>query len=217
MTNLLFDYDGTLHNCIKIYTPSFILAYNHLITSGYAKEKSFTDKEISKWLGYSSIDMWNLFMPSLPQNIKEECSKIIGNEMVNLVKKGKAQLYPAVTDTLSKLKQDGYNLIFLSNCKESYMNIHKEQFKLDKYFSEFYCTEAFSFKPKYEIFNCIKANHMGNWVVIGDRFHDMEIAEKHSLISIGCAYGYGSSEELKNASCIANTPYEIYDKIKNLT
>lgn len=213
MTNLLFDYDGTLHNCIKIYAPAFRLAYNYLINLGYAPAKAFTDEEISKWLGYSSVDMWNLFMPSLPTNIKEKCSKIIGDEMIRLVKRGKAQLYPNVINTLSKLTQDEYNLIFLSNCKESYMNIHKKQFNLDKYFSAFYCTESFSFKPKHEIFDFIKSNYTGDWIVIGDRFHDIEIAQRHNLKFIGCAYGYGTKDELAGANCIAEKPEELYSKI----
>lgn len=213
MTNLLFDYDGTLHNCIKIYAPAFRLAYNYLTCLGYAPAKTFTDKEISQWLGYSSIDMWNLFMPSLPADIKEKCSKIIGDEMIRLVKSGKAQLYPTVINTLSKLKKDKYTLIFLSNCKKSYMNIHKKQFDLDKYFSAFYCTEDFSFKPKYEIFSQVKSNYTGDWIVIGDRLHDIEIAQRFNLKFLGCAYGYGTREELIGADSIAEKPEELYSKI----
>ena len=93
------------------------------------------------------------------------------------------------------------------------MNIHKKQFNLDKYFSAFYCTESFSFNPKYEIFSQIKSNYTGDWIVIGDRLHDIEIAQRHNLKFIGCAYGYGKRKELEGADSIAEKPEELYSKI----
>ena len=39
MKYIIFDYDGTLHNSIKIYKPAFLKAYDYLISNGYAKEK----------------------------------------------------------------------------------------------------------------------------------------------------------------------------------
>ena len=32
--NIIFDYDGTLHNSIKIYGPAFRKAYEYLIKEG---------------------------------------------------------------------------------------------------------------------------------------------------------------------------------------
>ena len=44
------------------------LLLEKLLESGQAPAKEFTDKEISKWLGFSSIDMWNSFMPNLKED-----------------------------------------------------------------------------------------------------------------------------------------------------
>ena len=46
--NLIFDYDGTLHNCLKIYAPSFRKAFAWLTDNGYAEAKSYTDEEIAQ-------------------------------------------------------------------------------------------------------------------------------------------------------------------------
>ena len=46
--------------------------------------------------------------------------------------------------------------------------------------------------------------HPGQYIVIGDRFHDIETAVKNGLHSIGCAYGYGSAEELSDADITVN-------------
>ena len=39
---------------------------------------------------------------------------------------------------------------------------------------------------------------------------------KNNLMSIGCGYGYGSEDELKDADLIVNSIYEIPDAVKKL-
>ena len=209
MKYIIFDYDGTLHNSIKIYKPAFNKAYDYLVSNGYAQEREFTEAEISQYLGLSAKDMWNSFMPNLPSCEKEKCSSIIGEAMVEYISLGQAELYDGSVETLNKLKQLGYKLIFLSNCKVSYMKKHIEIFRLDKYFIDFYCSEDFDFNPKHEIFKVIKEKHQGDFIIVGDRFVDIEIAKKYNLYSIGCAYGYGNDKELKEADYIIDSINEI--------
>lgn len=204
MINLLFDYDGTLHNSIRIYAPAFLLAFDYLVSHGLAENKIWTEDEISQWLGFNSRDMWNTFMPDLPQFHKDECSRMIGEAMVGFVREGRAKLYPHAIEVIHKLRASGYSLILLSNCKHNYMQAQIEAFDLKNYFSAIYCSEDFGFIPKYDIFNTIKQKHAGEYIVIGDRFQDMEIAQKHGLKSIGCNYGYGKKSELLNATALAS-------------
>lgn len=213
--NIIFDYDGTLHESIKIYAPAFKKAYAYLVENGYAQDKIWREAEISKWLGYSSKDMWQEFMPELPSEIKEICSSIIGSSMLEYMQEGKAVLYEGSLKTLEKLRNMGYKLIFLSNCKVEYMEMHTRLFHLDKYFSDFYCTQQYDFAPKHEIFKDIRKNHKGSFIVVGDRFQDIEIATVHSLFSIGCAYGYGTLEELRDADVIVQSVDEIPKSLKS--
>ena len=209
MTNLLFDYDGTLHNSIKIYGPAFRTAYTYLVDHGFAYSKEFTDQEISHWLGFTAADMWKCFLPTLPEEEQKKCSAMIGKEMISLINKGMAELYPQAENILQLLKDLGYNLIFLSNCKRAYMEVHISRFRLDHFFSAFYCSEDFGFIPKHIIFNTIKANHPGDFIVIGDRFQDMEISEMHNLQSVGCLYGYGAPNELQHATYLIDRLSDI--------
>jgi phosphoglycolate phosphatase len=213
MKNIIFDYDGTLHNSIKIYAPAFRYAYESLVRLGYAAKREWNEEEISMWLGFNSKDMWNLFMPALSMDIKNMCSDLIGTAMIDYINEGKAELYPHSLDVLQTLKDAGNTLIFLSNCKESYMDAHNKTFKLCNYFDDFYCTENYGFKPKYEIFNFIKEKYVEDFIIIGDRYQDIEVAVKHNLYSIGCIYGYGSKEELKMASTIVNNVTQIINLI----
>ena len=44
---------------------------------------------------------------------------------------------------------------------------------------------------------------------MGDRFSDLEIAWRHHLPSVGCAYGYGSREEMDGATMRIQRPEEL--------
>ncbi|MDD2217703.1 MAG: HAD hydrolase-like protein [Eubacteriales bacterium] len=200
MANLIFDYDGTLHESLYIYAPSFRLGYSDLVRRGLAADIKFSDDGISQWLGFSVKDMWESFMPELPQHERALCGGIIGDEMIRLTLSGKAKLYPGAETVLRQLRDSGHNLIFLSNCKRSYMRVHHEYFKLGQYFSDFYCTEDFDFKPKWQIAESVLAKVSGQSIVIGDRLQDIEIALHNQLPSIGCAFGYCKQNELKNAT-----------------
>lgn len=217
MTNLIFDFDGTLHDTIRIYAPAFREAYNYLVSKGYAQARDWRDEEISSWLGYKSKDMWDAFMPDLPDWEKETCSGIIGAEMLAAITADKAQLYDGAAEMLCQLSQENYRLIFLSNCKTSYMEACIRQFSLGNYFSAFYCTEQYGFLPKHDIFREINRKYDGDFIIIGDRYMDMEIAETSALPSIGCLYGYGSQEELKTATVIVNSVSEISNTVSTLT
>lgn len=216
MINLLFDYDGTLHDCSRIYCPAFRKAYSYLVETGYAENRSWTDAEISQWLGYGAKEMWNRFAPDLPQEQKDFCSSMIGEEMLQRISRGEARLYADVPSILKELKSGGYRLIFLSNCKLAYMELHRTTFSLDQYFSGFYCTEMFHWKPKTEIFSEIHESFPGSWIIIGDRFHDLEVARQYSLPSIACTYGYGMPEELQDADAFAASPSQLPSLIAQL-
>ena len=137
MKYIIFDYDGTLHNSIRIYEPAFKRTYDYLVNNGYAEEKVFKEDEVSRFLGLTARQMWNDFMPSLPEDEKKKCSSIIGEAMIQYIDEGQAELYDGTIETLVKLNELGYKLIFLSNCKVSYMKKHIEIFRLDKYFIDF--------------------------------------------------------------------------------
>lgn len=217
MANLIFDYDGTIHNSMKTYAPAFRNAVKWLADSGYAEEREYSDKEISYWLGFNSTDMWNAFMPGLDAEIKEKVRSMLGMDMAQRVKNGEGELFPHAGETLLKLKNEGHTLIFLSNCRIRYMELHKSVFGLDRFFDYFYCCEEFDFLPKYQIFRLFSLQHKGQFIVIGDRFHDIETATQNGLHSIGCGYGYGSPEELSAADIIVNDIVEIPEAVSRLT
>ena len=216
MANLIFDYDGTLHQSMLTYAPAFRATCKMLADNGYMAERKFTDEEISYWLGFNSTDMWNNFLPDVPADVRENARIFLGLDMGQRVENGEGALYPNAEKVLAELKSQGHTLIFLSNCRVKYMERHSRVFGLHRFFDYFYCCEEFDFIPKYQIFRLFSLQHKGEFIVIGDRFHDIETAEKNGLKSIGCGYGYGKKGELSAADIIVDDITEIPQAVKNL-
>lgn len=196
---IFFDYDGTLHESIRLYAPAFRKCFEYLVSIGVAEDREWSDEEISVWLGYNKNEMWQAFMPELPDEIKSHAGKIIGYEMGVLTDNGLASLYDGTIEVLSYLKKKGYRLVFLSNCSNQYMNSHRKLFKLDQYFDAYYTAEEFNYIPKHEILSKVIGNYPKECVMVGDRDKDIEAGIKNSITTIGCSYGYGDSSELEAA------------------
>lgn len=209
MVNLLFDYDGTLHDSLQIYAPAFQAAYDRLTELGCAEPRRWSADEVRQWIGLTPEDMWDRFMPDLPTEEKRASGTLIGSRMLELIQGGRARLYPDVPEVLTALKQRDFRLLLLSNCPVSYLKAHAKYFQLDRYFQGLYCGEAFGYRPKYEICRELQTWYDGPFLVIGDRRQDMEIARRNGLGAIGCLYGYGSPEELAEADFLAASPKEI--------
>ena len=216
MTSLIFDYDGTVHNSILTYAPAFRYTMKWLSDSGYTAHREYTDKEISYWLGFNSTDMWAQFHPELDPEIREKARIMLGRDMARRIDSGEGALYDGAEQMLTELKEKSYSLFFLSNCRFHYLERHRRVFELDRWFDFFYCCEAFDFMPKYEISRKIAPKHKGNFIVIGDRFHDIETAVKNGLPSIGCGYGFGSREELAEADVIVDRIQDIPEAVELL-
>lgn len=206
---IYFDYDGTIHNSIKAYGQAFRKAYQFLVNKGVAQHRQWHDDEIAYWLGFSSKAMWKEFMPELDPVIINEASCLIGKEMQRLISNGGSVLYEGALETLTYLKQKGYQLVFISNCSRLYKDVARDTFKLDDYFEEMVCSEEFDYRPKHQILSVIKDKYANDMVIIGDRFQDIEAGLKNNILTIGCSYGFQRCGELEQADIIISDIKEL--------
>ena len=139
---IIFDYDGTIHHTIGIYEPAFRETYQWLTEQKAAEEREIGSAEIAGWLGFNSKEMWNTFLPELDQSYKEQASRMVGDLMVRQVRKHKAVWYPGAEEMLTALKNRGYHLVILSNCKASYREAHWKEFGMERWFDHFYDCES---------------------------------------------------------------------------
>ena len=217
MVNLLFDYDGTLHDSLRIYAPALQTAYDRLVRLGYVPARRWSADEVRQWIGLSPGEMWDRFLPDLPAAEKQTSGALIGDRMLALIRQGQAQLYPGVPEVLDRLRDRGYRLLLLSNCPVSYLEAHAAFFHLERYFHGLFCGEQFGYRPKHEICRELQARYGGGFLAVGDRRQDMDIARRNGLPFIGCAYGYAAPGELDGADQLIESPSELPAALAALT
>jgi phosphoglycolate phosphatase len=209
---IVFDWDGTLHDSMKIYKKGFLEAYQYLVDNHLAPQKNWKDDDIQTFLGKNPKEMWESFHPKLSNEVIDIVSPIISKSMEKSIKNNEAVLYPGALETLSYLKNKGYKLIYLSNSKTYYMNAMDEMFNLCGYFDIMLCSEMYNYISKKYILERFMHSIPKDVIMIGDRNLDIETGKYNNVVTIGCSYGYGTVEELRNADLVIDD----IRKLKNL-
>ena len=206
---IIFDWDGTLHESMAIYYDAFLESYDNLVKKGYAKPRTFSKEEVSKFLGVNPKDMWTSVLPVLTDEIFTEASQKVSDSMARSIEAKKARLYPQAIEVLTYLKNKGYTLVYLSNSKNYYMEAMRKAFDLDRFFDFYFVSEMYGYIPKKNILERVKPELKGPMVMIGDRDLDIETGRYNTIRTIGCSYGYGSLDEFKDADLVISNLNEL--------
>ena len=197
--SIIFDFDGTLHNTIKIYYPAFSSGVEFLRNHGFARDFELSEKNVAKFLGEKPNFAYDLIAKGADEKLKREVMALVGKKMDENIKNGLGELYDDSIKVLEDLSED-YDLYILSNCRESYLDTALDVYGIKKYFKKYFAAETYAFIPKDEIIKKERNNIKEEIIFVGDRHHDMEAARINNLKSIFCSYGFGSYEEGKDAN-----------------
>lgn len=199
---LVFDYDGTLHETMRVYKPGIEGAVRWLRTEHGVEVSMPSEQRIKKWLGMNTAEMWEDFMPGLSPSLKAEAGMLVGRIMLEEISAGRGRWYPGVREKLDLLRQKGYTMVVLSNCEREYADLNRKVFGMDRWFDAFYDCASYGYIAKEEIMKLVAADYgeksgaqAPGFVVIGDRGSDYAAAKSVGAPFIWCAYGYGSREE----------------------
>ena len=213
-STIVFDFDGTLHDSMFIYRRALRSGYQLLVDRGQAPSREFTDDFIAGNIGLTCEAAWERMCPQLPYSITSDAAARVGEVMDELIDNGTARLFPGVPEMLEQLKGEGHELVFLSNCRNAYRDAVRRSFGFDRWFRHYYTAEQFDFIPKEEIFETIKREVVGPYIVVGDRDKDQALAAFHGLPFVGCLYGYASPGELDGEPYLVDNPAEIPAVVK---
>jgi len=209
---VFLDYDGTLHNSMRVYAPAFREAYRYLVEEYGFEDKEWKDEDIEKFLGLTPKEMWDIFGRDIPEAIKSAASKRLSNAMDRFIREGRPELFEGALETLDTLNSRGYDLVFISNCKDYYMRAHNELFGLDRYFTRMVCSETYEgIEEKYKVLELTKRDFKDDMVIVGDRHHDIEAGRYNGIHTIGARYGFGDDEELSVADMRIDDIRELKD------
>ncbi len=206
---LVFDYDGTIHETLRIYEPAIRNCVNQLRIAGFSIDEDVPTKRIQSWLGMNALDMWRDFQPDMQEKMRQKASDMVGTFMEDAVYSHQARWYEHAEETLNKLKQYGYSMVILSNSKIRTGEIHFKEFRMEQWFDKWYDCESYGWEPKTEIIKDIQKKYGNDLIMIGDRKSDIDAAKSIGAKAIGCAYGYGTKEELAEADYIISEIREL--------
>ena len=206
---VVFDFDGTLHDTMRIYPAAFAEGYRLLVERGLAPARTFTRDEAARNIGLTAREAWELVAPE----VDPAAAQRVGQAMDRMIATGQGRLVPGAPAMLDRVRAAGLACVFLSNCRVAYQQAAREAFGLDRWFCAYYNAEKFDGAPKERIFETIRRRHEGGFAIVGDRCKDIAVARAHGLPSVGCLYGCAAPGELDGATVLARTPEAVGDAI----
>ncbi|MBO4864838.1 MAG: HAD hydrolase-like protein [Eubacterium sp.] len=214
---LFFDLDGTL-------TQSEFGIINSIT---YALEQmgiKVADREsVKRFIGPPLIKALKEFYQMNDEDA-DKAAKIYrerysGGEMFN------APLYPGIEDVVKTLHENGFKLYVVTSKPTVYAKKIVEHFNILQFFENVIGPELGdkSYSKDELVAAAIKEAagdneiNLADYVMIGDRFYDIDGANANSIDSIGVLYGYGKRDELEKAGAthIAETAEDIL-KVKGI-
>lgn len=206
-SNVLFDLDGTLTDPKTGITKSVQYALNKAGINepdldklipfiGPPLHQSFMD-----FYGFSDAQAWDAV------NAYREYFPVTGI-YENL-------RYDGIPELLTALRGQGRRLFVATSKPKVFADIVIRHFELTPYFTAVYGSELDGTRTdKGELIRYLLAEEQldkSTTIMIGDRKHDIIGAHKNQLPAIAVGYGYGSTQELRDAS-----PEYIFNTVDEL-
>ncbi|WP_368505053.1 HAD family hydrolase [Alkalihalophilus sp. As8PL] len=114
------------------------------------------------------------------------------------------ELYPHIPELLKSLKEQNFSLVVATSKPTVFAERILAYFKIDHYFdhiigSHLDGTRSSKAEIIQHIVDLYREYELADFVIVGDRKHDVIGANETGISSIGVTYGYGSYEELSDS------------------
>ncbi|SNB45740.1 HAD-IIIA family hydrolase [Geobacter sp. DSM 9736] len=202
MTKLvIFDLDGTLVDSL----PDLTDAVNHFMMMTGRKALGMGD--VRKLVGQGARYLVEHALHDADASEVDHCLNLfLSYNEKHLVER--SRLYPGVLETLGELKDQGATIALVSNKVEHLCRKLLSLLKIDEYFyvilgGDSLPTRKPSPDPIVKVLQDLSIPP-SNAVMIGDSINDMVAGKAAGVATVGCRFGYGQPEELKQADFIIN-------------
>lgn len=213
----MFDLDGTLVDSLEDLTD----AVNVVLSDFNRAPLSSAEVRLLVGKGQRSLVKRALGTESL-EEIERGLGIFVEYNAAHIT--DKSRLYPGVLETLETLEALAAmrtRMVVISNKQECLSRLILERLRIDRFFEAICGGDTFSeMKPSplpliqvMERFGVQAAET----VMIGDSINDFQAGKQAGVTTIGCSWGYGSSEELREADLLINSPNELVAILKGQT
>ncbi|MGW8426247.1 HAD family hydrolase [Peribacillus simplex] len=214
---LLFDLDGTLFDSAALSVRTFQNTIQTLINKSLYPAVEISDSRIRENIGMRTVGgIFENLLPEASRDVIQTASDILAqNELEVMGELG--SLFSKVEETLLNLKKQGYDLFVASNGSETYVTHAIQIYNLSPLFKEIYCAGKQKTKSKVDLVKIIMNEHQyERYIMIGDRYSDIEAGEKNNIATIGCVFGMAKEYELSKANYKVHSFPEIEEAVKKI-
>jgi phosphoglycolate phosphatase len=193
---VLFDLDGTLSDPKEGITKSIQYALDKM---------GIVEHDLDMLTRFIGPPLQETFSQGYRMNADEVTQAIdFYRERFKDVGMFENKLYPNIPKLLSSLSKD-YTLVVATSKPTSFSETILNYFKIDHFFDLIVGSNLDGTRSaKTEIIQYILDNYDAHppseFIMIGDRKHDLIGAKNTGIDSVGVTYGYGSVEELKDSN-----------------
>ena len=209
---IIFDMDGTIVLSRDVAIESVHRGAKEMFEELGIDAPPPGKERILESIGMPSPEYFAALFPDLEPDVRAAIQKRIYELEGQLLAEGGGSYAPGAPDALVQLRKMGLKLGLASNCGIDYFQSNIEAFGLGEYFDTMLCSgmrgypeKAMLLKELLDKFGAQKA------MMVGDRCYDIEAAIQCDIVPVGCLYGYGTKEELKDASFIIGSLDELID------
>ena len=193
---IVFDLDGTLIDSI----PDLTDAVNHIRTK--FSLSLLSQAEVTALVGEGAQRLVEEALPGFsPADRQIGLDCFLAYNYRHLI--DKTRFYPGVIETLQILKESGSILAVASNKSEPHCKEILRLLQADHYFDAILGAEsAAERKPSpAPILHLMRQFGVSprETVMVGDSINDIRAGKSAGVLTIGCEFGYGTDDELKDA------------------
>lgn len=208
---VVFDLDGTLFSSEAILGD----AYREAVAATSARWgiplRTPTLAEILALVGRPVREIFLALYPALTAAQREELAGEVLVILDRKIRAGEGRLYDGVPAMLVSLRDAGFRIALVSNCRRAYLEAIFDTYELWPYFASARCNEDAPALGKTGLVAEAVAGARG--IMVGDRASDGEAAHAAGIPWIGCDYGHaddGSGQnELSGADAVVRSVEEI--------
>ena len=198
---VIFDLDGTLADSL----PDLADATNYMLAK--ADRAALDPEQVRKLIGQGARRLVERALEGAGAEEVEEGLKVFLAYNDRHIA-DKTRLYPGVPETLQRFSDSGCNLAVVSNKNEGLCRKLLHLFQIDQYFTAVLGADSFPFrKPSPEpLLKLLRDFSVtaGEAVMIGDSINDIAAGKGAAVATIGCAFGYGDPDELRDADYLVD-------------
>ncbi len=204
----LFDLDGTLVDSLEDLTD----AVNFML-AGFGKDP-LSRADVRNLVGKGAR---NLVQRALGAELSEHIERGLGlfTEFNAIHIADKSRLYPGVRETLETLAENTIPLAIVSNKNEVLSRLILHTLGIDHFFGAICGGDTFpEMKPSpLPLLRVVERFGIspGDAVMVGDSINDIQAGRHAGITTIGCTWGYGGPDDLREADRLADSCGEVAD------